>query len=339
MDNSSTSIWIFVAIFTLLFLVSSMFNIALLKLMSNVLGSNLRHPKFRHLFTSLLLGNLLVTLCGLPAWVTVLVTNNSTLLRDETSENRQISSFGMNTSNIFYYTLDVFHSFLVFVHICVLMFERLYAIGWSIQHRISPDSHDYIISLAMWLVAGILTTVAFLIYYFGDFKELSLIIACMCFPLPILTTSVFFVVILVKKNTNFSTEMRKIEFQMALVVLISMVVCATLHLPLHIIYVLFNSFSTNFTPYHTIVMCLRILQYSSSVFIPIVYMFGIPEFRSEINMFCFKCCSVNESSRNDSFMHMDMPRLDSKCILTNASSSKYTPKEQVELAFTNEVHP
>lgn len=325
-DLSSSAIWTYVAVFVVIFLFSLIINATLLKLISNTLGSSLRHPKFRHFLTSLLLGNLLVTVTGLPAWVAVLASNNTTQSVQPGSEN---------ISNIFYYSLDIFHSLLVFIHIVVLMFERLYAIGWSIHHRISPDHQDYVICFIIWLTSGVLTTLAFLMYYLNNFKELALTTLSVCFPFPILITCIFFVVILVKKKNNFTIEMRRIELQMSIVIAILLLVCVTLHVPLHVIYVLLNSFASSSIPYHVTVLSLRCIQYSSTVFIPLVFMLGIADFRSELHLWCFKCCSINETSRND-FLHMDMPRLDSKCVLTN--TPKYTPKEQVELAFTNEIH-
>ena len=321
---SETVVWVLVSIFGAIILFSLILNITVLKLSSVVLSDNLRHPKFRHFLTSFLLGNLFVTLTGLPAWIAILVARN-------TNETETIS-------DIFYYTVDIFHSLLVFIHIIVLMIERLLAIGWSIQHRISPDRHDYVICCAISLTTGILTTAAFLVYYFYNFKELSVISAAVCFLFPLLLSCILFVAITVKKKRNFRTEIRRIEYQIAVVVARVMFFCVILQAPLHTIHSMINTLSARSIP-REVTMFLRCLQYSSNIVIPLVFLFGLEEFRTEFQMCCYKCCAINEHSRND-ILHMDLPRLDGKCVLTTASlyNAKSRSGERVELSFTNEVH-
>lgn len=325
---SDTVVWTLVSLFGAILLFSLILNITVLKLSFVVLSDNLRHPKFRHFLTSLLLGNLFVTLSGLPTWIAILITRNT----DETE----------TISDMFYYTLDIFHSLLVFIHIIVVMIERLLAIGWSIQHRISPDRHDYLICCTIWLTTGILTTAAFLVYYFYNFKLLSVISAAVCFLFPLLLSCILFVAIIVKKKRNYTTEMRRIEYKIALVVARVMFVCFLLHAPLHTVHSLIYTFSAISIPREVTMMFLRCVQYSNSIFIPLVFMLGLEEFRSELQMCCYKCCAINEHSRSDIFQ-MDLPRLDSgKCILTNASSvynsnSRSREEQGVQLSFTNEV--
>lgn len=333
MNNiSSTLSWVLVSILGLEFIFSLILNLILLRLIKVVLGGRLRHPKLRHFLVSLLVANLLLTVVAIPAWIYVLAYDTSVEMD---------SPMTYKLSAIFYYTFDLFYGVLVLLHIVILMTERLYAIGWPIQHRIAADLPDYLTCAAVWFLAIVCSLIAVLVYLYHNFKELALVVSALCFPVLLMICFGLFAAILTKKNKSLSTEIRDKDFKLATIVALVAFSFAGFCLPLHVMNAVYHTCTTCNVPYFETILSLRCLQFSFAIVIDVIFMFGIDEFRSRVAWCIFKCCSINEHSEND-LLHMDIPGVllsnpsSSQCTLTRASKNGAHAKEQVELGFTND---
>lgn len=297
-----------------------------------VLGCRLRHPKLRHFLVSLLVVNLIITIIAIPMWIYVLAYDAIVEID---------SPLTYKLSAILYYTLDLFYGVLVLLHIAILMTERLYAIGWPIQHRIAADLPDFLTCAAVWFFALLSSLVAVLVYLNHNFKELALVASALCFPVLLLICLGLLFVILIKKKKSLSTEIRNKDFKVAMTVALVALLYTVFCVPLHTMNAVYHTCTTCSIPYFETIMPLRCMQFSFSIVIDVIFMLGIDEFRLRVAWFLFKCCSINEHSEND-LLHMDIPGVQlsnpssSQCTLTRASKSGSHAKEQVELGFTND---
>ncbi|XP_032235879.1 uncharacterized protein LOC5510750 isoform X1 [Nematostella vectensis] len=324
---TSIEVWIFVTVFSVLLILTLLVNGVLLRLIFVALRHRLRHPRLRHFLASLASANLIASFVNLPLCLYALIK----------SEVRNTDEITKTTSDVYYYSFDVFYAVLCILHINMLMTERLFAVGWPIHHRIAPEMPDYVISVGIWLAAVLISTASYLVYNHTDFQHLSFVILISCIAVPTLVAMLLFACILASSNRRNRTMALNNDFSLSVLIAIMLGAFTVTCLPLHCVnYLSYFCKDCGLTePYYVIMMSLRSLQYSCGVFTPAVALFGVTELRRNMSWCCFTCCAVDEDSNNDLY-HMEVPGMlraapGSQCMLTRVTPAVST--ENIQLSF------
>lgn len=257
-----------------------------------------RHGRLYQLVASLSLAGLLTSLVMVPVWLYILLCYQI----EKPSENFQ------KIHEIFYYSFDTFHGVVSFLHLVAVAGERALAISSPITHIAIKDIHSYSICTCCWFLAAVLSSTGTLVYCFLSPKILVLIVILSLFFLPFVLMSILCVFIGMKSTWHQSllTRTQRRERRAASVVVAVFACFCITCLPFQVLHIVDFFYPHLQLLRSTIIVSLRCVYYSSSLFTPLIQLLGVSEFRGKLSWCAFKCCARNERSQNDLYT-LDIP--------------------------------
>ena len=197
--------------------------------------------------------------------------------------NRWWSS-GPRVINEIYETNDILSGLAsIFCLVCISL-ERLYAIGWPMNHRLATKRAYCSCVCSVWIMSGLVAALRFII----DFFTLAYFIV-ITFSLSLLLIFAAYIKLWhIVKTRKFGTAQRQSEARrdrkLAKTLLIVTLAFAFSWVPFQIIVAIFYYFCapTCFPLPYSVFYITKILHYANSLVNPILYVFRMKEFRTSV---------------------------------------------------------
>lgn len=183
--------------------------------------------------------------------------------------------------------LDVFSGVASILHLMIISLERLYAIGWPVEHRVSSRKSYQVILVGLWC-ASILVTSLF-VPESGILLSKSrfyVLILCFFFPLVVICatyTAIWCVVRKKEHDSNYWNSNKEAKLAATLFLVIVLFVVAWLpFMVINIVaYLCRKCISSKLS------LATKLLHYSNSAVNPIVYAWRLADFRTAFLILLF----------------------------------------------------
>ena len=192
----------------------------------------------------------------------------------------------------------------VFCLVCISL-ERLYAIGWPLNHRMTARRAYYSCVCLVWIISGLVVVLRFIV----SFHTLAYIIV-ISFSLSLLLIFTAYIKLwCIVKTRKVDLAQRQIETRrdrkLAKTLLLVTIIFVFSWVPFQLILAIFYYFcSTSCYPLpYSVFYVTKILHYANSLVNPILYVFRMKEFRASVKemLHCKKVNLNNAAFVNQSF--------------------------------------
>ena len=293
-----------------------------LVIISFIKNANLR-TRTNCLIASLAVADFLVGLVSVPGWLVLIYR-----------EEDQRSTWYRTVMEI-WYVFEILGGVGSIFHLMALSWDRLCAIVWPLRHRSYPRTKYLIMIFMTWSLASLVSALSVTGNRVSR-QAYNMSVICLCFFLPLVLIFVAqgITLITIKRNTakfsHNSTLKRDVRAAKTIAIMIGLFLIGWLpFFSLGIVQFVHDDFLV--LPAHAI-FAVKLLQYSNSLFNPILYGQKFPEFRKAyIKILCSeKSYDEDKQSATSSFAKTKKYRASTSTLHTSYPPPPRSPRLLLE---------
>ena len=208
---------------------------------------------------------------------------------------------------------DIFTSIASIFALAVISLERMYAIGWPFRHR-TLKFRVYIFAIAIpWILAATFSSITLLVAYSATITwENYVYIRASFLSTPLLVMCIAYFVIWKKQKTMMGNQTNVVrETRLTKTLLIITAASLLTWLPFQILLLLLKSgtFANRPGDNPTVLITIKVLQFSNSLVNVIIYPFIISEFKNALLQMLRCCAPVHPHDGRNEVVPMHQGRL------------------------------